>query len=119
MKNLLFNSLLIFSFFFSVACANQSQKKSDVSEDDTSQVVIPDSLQPTEGDTLQPVKKTGDLDKAKGDSVKAQSTSAKSTPGTTTKTPGAIKKHGGPNQAETDSIKKAKTKILMSWTMIG
>jgi len=104
MRNLLFNSLLIFSFFLSVACANQSQKKSDASGENTSQVVVPDSIPKTVGDTVQPANV------GTGDTIEAQSSSTRSSPGTTVKTPGAVKKHGGPNQAETDSIKRAKTK---------
>ena len=105
MRNLLFSSLLIFSFFLSVACANQSQKKSDATGKDTSQVVIPDSIPKTVGDTTVQPANLGT-----GDTIKGQSSSTRSSPGTTVKTPGAVKKHSGPNQAETDSIKRAKTK---------
>ena len=104
MRNLLFNSLLIFSLFLSSACANQSQQESEATGEDTSQVVISDSIPKTVGDTVQSPTIGA------GDTVKAQSSSTKSSPGTTVKNPGAIKKHGGPNQAETDSIKRAKTK---------
>ena len=103
MKSLLFNSLLILSLFLSASCTSQNQKKSDISEEDTAQHVIPDTIKTTESDTIIPLK-------VPGDSVKAQSSQTQSSePGTPSKNPGAIQHHG-PNQSETDSIKKVKTK---------
>jgi len=123
MKNLLFNSLLIFSVILTVSCSYRNQANSDgASEDtvtlptaDTNHTTAPDTIQSSSGksDPVQAIQQKVEpvqAVSAKGDSAVAGSTRMESTnPGTTTKHPGAIKNPGA-NQSETDSIKKTKTK---------
>ncbi|MFH1296596.1 MAG: hypothetical protein ABIJ04_04900 [Bacteroidota bacterium] len=111
MKNLLFNSLLGAILFLMVSCSYSNQANSETAAEDTAALTTPDSTLVVTRDTIltvtgEPVQPL----RAKGDSVAAQSTRVESTaPGTTAKYPGAVKNPGA-NQAQTDSIKKAKTK---------
>lgn len=102
MKNLLYSSLLAFSAALIVSCSYSNQANSDAPSQDTAAVVA-DTVPVATGDTIQAVA-------AKGDSVAAQSARTESTEkGTVSGHPGAVKNPGA-NQAETDSIKKSKTK---------
>ncbi|NQV01107.1 MAG: hypothetical protein HQ542_00540 [Bacteroidia bacterium] len=103
MRSLLFNSLVVLSAFLIVSCSYSNQTASKTASDDTVTLTAPDTTIVESGDTVQAVA-------VKGDSVAVQSTRVESTEsGTTAKHPGAVK-NPGENQAQTDSIKKAKTK---------
>ncbi|MBL7138113.1 MAG: hypothetical protein ISS17_05025 [Bacteroidales bacterium] len=111
MRNLLYNSLLVLSVFLIISCSYSNQANSETAAVDTTALSSPDTTLTVTVDTTlvvtgEPVHSLA----ARGDSVAAQSTRVESTePGTTSKHPGAIK-NPGPDQAQTDSIKKAKTK---------
>jgi len=103
MKNLLFNSVLIVTVFLIASCSYSNQSSAENASDDTITLTAADTTLVGAKDTIQVIA-------AKGDSVPAQSTRVESTePGTVNKHPGAVHNPGA-NQAQTDSIKQAKTK---------
>jgi len=103
MKNLLFNSFLIVSIFLIASCSYSHQTSTETASDDTIALANADTTLVVAKDTTQAIS-------AKGDSVAAQSTRVESSEtGTVNKHPGAVSNPGA-NQAQTDSIKKAKTK---------
>ncbi len=103
MKNLLFTNLLVLSVLLIVSCSYSNQANTETASDDTVKLSVIDTTPAKTVDTIQSVAK-------KGDSVAAQSTRVESTEqGTTAKHQGAVKNPGA-NQAQTDSIKKTKTK---------
>ena len=96
MKSLLLNSAILLLILLGLTCQHRRTSKTEEAAKNDTAVMIPvDSAQAS---------------RAAGDTVQPQSSRTETTvKGTTSNTPGAVM-HSGPNQAETDSIKKAKSK---------
>lgn len=122
MKNSLFNSLLFLPIFLLISCNYADRVNTETASGDsikllttdTTPIVSRDTIQatPLKDNTVQGINAKGEpiqAVSATGDSVAANSARVESTePGTTANHPGAITNPGS-NQAQTDSIKKAKT----------
>ncbi|MFH1161332.1 MAG: hypothetical protein V1733_10360 [bacterium] len=90
------SSAILLSILFGSTCQNRGTNKTETAAKNDTVVTTP-------VDSSQALR-------AAGDTVLPQSSRTETTiKGTTSKTPGAVI-HSGPNQAETDSIKKAKSK---------
>ncbi|TSA28693.1 MAG: hypothetical protein D4R67_03370 [Bacteroidetes bacterium] len=115
----MFTSLPVVVLFLTGSCCYNNQAISETTEEDSIGFPTPDSIPVGTADTTLVVPEdttlvvTGDTLHAmvaQGDSVTVRSTRVESTePGTVSRNPGAVK-HQGPEQAQTDSIKKDKTK---------